>query len=150
MGYIYEGHQLLDACSSSIGDTGGIQARYTRSFDEHTLNDIKQLLRINPDFVKCNYGTLRCRNYITPLYYACINPNIPLETIKLPVSCGANPHRSIKLNVNWADPMHDITHNFETSERMARYNAIAEYFNGLPPFEDSDIKDESEDEFEEE
>ena len=39
------------------------------------------MLKLFPEMVDCNEGTLRCRNKVTPMYLACIS-KLPIEIIQ--------------------------------------------------------------------
>ena len=77
------------------------------------LDDIKSILRICPSAILSNWGQLRCRTNIDPLYLACINNEVPLSIIKLLIQNGADINYKISLNgyqINVMDDM-DITLN---------------------------------------
>ncbi len=140
-----DGHQLLDACSSSmklLWDPDGISRKsYSHEFDENTLKDIERILELLPESVKCNLGTARCRNDITALYAACTNPYIPVSTIKLMVEAGADHNRAIKLNGRWCPILKDIKENAPqgmgwcgTCGAGRRMKELEDYFSTLEPF----------------
>jgi hypothetical protein len=143
-----EGHQLLDVCSSGIKPL----YKYSQEFSEDsTINDIKEIAISIPESVYCDIGTMRCRDRITALYFACLNPNIPLETIKFLVEKGANPSRSIKLNGFWIPIIEDILNHQSkkyNKEQLERFKQIQEYFDSIGPFvnEDSDNEWDSDEE----
>ena len=95
----------------------GLNLPYANSsfshFESFMLDDIKSILRICPSAILSNWGQLRCRTNIDPLYLACINNEVPLSIIKLLIQNGADINYKISLNgyqINVMDDM-DITLN---------------------------------------
>jgi hypothetical protein len=88
--------ELLDACFTGCDLPF---ARYSmETYTQEVEDDIKEIVRQSPMTVHCNFGTLRCRDRITPLAAACVNENIPIYMIDFLLQNGANPSGSILVN----------------------------------------------------
>jgi hypothetical protein len=54
-----------------------------REYTETIESDIKRMIEEIPNSLKSTVGTMRCRDYMTPLAIACYNERIPLTIIEL-------------------------------------------------------------------
>jgi hypothetical protein len=125
--YFPKGHQLLDACECK-----------TLKFSDTTLDDIKKIVELVPESVKCNLGERRYRSRITALYFACENENIPLEIIKFLVEKGADPNRAIMLNNGWVSIADDIMKYSGRPYNKERMAQIKEYLDSLGSMPEED------------
>ena len=69
----------------------------------NTLNptiwsDFHQIVRLMPSAIHSTYCRLRCREYITPLYIACVNEQVPLEIVKSLIANGARVDHKVHVN----------------------------------------------------
>ena len=97
-------------------------------FTHEIYNDIIDILELIPESVHFNFGQLRCRNNITPLYASCINSNIPIDIIRLLLRCNANPNNKIKLNGNFINILTDLKNNI-SNDRFINISNIFEKNN---------------------
>jgi hypothetical protein len=120
---IHEPPQLLDALFA------GCHLPYAKSsvasYDETIEKDIYDIVKLIPNVMNCNLGTLRCRDLITPLCAACVNENIPLHIIKFLHANGANIKQKIRVNGHNVDILDDLNDNTMSS----RYTAINSIFS---------------------
>lgn len=114
--------QLLDALSA------GCNLPYANSsfekFTEEIENDVKLIVYLMPDTLKCIMGELRCRRYLTPLFIACFNDNVPIHIIEFLLQNGANPNDVYNLTGIPCKPLRDLE---ETLDKE-RYLQIKELF----------------------
>ena len=117
--------QLLDAlfagCELPFANSSA------QEFNDNLREDINQILKLMPESIHCKFGQLRCRYEVTPLYAACINPNIPLDIVELLLQKGADPNEKILLNGGPINSLVDLKNNLEDSS-PERYNKIKELF----------------------
>ena len=108
---VIEPTQLLDALFA------GCKLPYASSsvkyYDDTVEQDIKDIIRLIPNSIYCNLGSLRCRYYVTPLAAACHNDNIPSHIIKLLFEAGCSSLTQIKLNTSVILLRDDIHGNIE-------------------------------------
>lgn len=88
-------------------------------------NDIKNIIKLTPDSINCIGGSLRCRDFITPLYMACINTKIPIYIIELLLKNGANKNHLIKVNGKKMSMLDDLKNNISDH----RYQIVVKLFN---------------------
>jgi hypothetical protein len=85
-------HQLLDALSTGCKYRKPYSQDHTFTEYTHEIeNDIKDMVRLIPQSMKCTIGALVYRTFIHPLAMACFNENIPISIIELLLKNGANP-----------------------------------------------------------
>ena len=60
-----------------------------------------------PKFVHSDFGMLRCRYRVSPLYVACLNSNVPIQTIECLLKAGAK-QCFIDVNGNQTHLLDDI------------------------------------------
>lgn len=65
--------------------------------DEYA-DDVREIIRLFPDSVHCDMGYARCRSNLTPLYFASLNNDIPIEVVEILLQNGANPNHEIDIN----------------------------------------------------
>ena len=85
------------------------KGKYTDEVDCH----VRRLVREFPALLECTYGRLRCRYEVSPLYAACVNENVPIETIEyilknMQTHYPHMKHRIIVNNSRRRDMMDDI------------------------------------------
>ena len=91
-------------------------------FNDEILNDIELCLKYFPSSVNSNYGRLRCRLLIGPLYFACLNENIPLTIIKLLIHKGVSINETLLLNGYNIKALDDL--NDKSLLKKERYDSI--------------------------
>lgn len=112
-----ESGQLYDALAT--GCNLPYANHSVKSFDTSVWHDIEYLVHSDPEFLKFNEGTLRCRDAVTPLGIACYNDNIPIFIIDFLLKNGANPHDEIKFNGYECDLIDDLKSGLgKNSERL--------------------------------
>lgn len=67
-------------------------------FTDITFNDLKEIIRIAPESLKTEYGQLRCRYKLSPLYTACHNIYVPLYVIEYILDKGADMYHVYEVN----------------------------------------------------
>jgi len=98
--------ELLDACFTGCDLP---YARHSmRTYTQEVEDDIKEIVRQSPMTVLCNFGTLRCRDRVTPLAAACANKNIPIHMIDFLLQNGADPSGAIIVNCRERSLIKDI------------------------------------------
>ncbi|MAP67663.1 MAG: hypothetical protein CMF80_08205 [Candidatus Marinimicrobia bacterium] len=87
---------LIDILSS------GLYLPFAKStfplYESKMIDDIKNIIRICPTSLLSDWGYLRCRYNLDPLYFACINNLVPIEVIKLLIRSGADLNYNFKFN----------------------------------------------------
>jgi len=73
---------LIDILSSGINNLPLI-IKSLSYVDDITLKDIVLCLTYFPDSVHSNYGRLRCRHYVGPIYFACLNEKYTCVNFKI-------------------------------------------------------------------
>ncbi len=89
--------------------------------------DIKELLEINPNLIYSTFGTMRCRNNITPLTAACFNNYITTDIIELLLKHNANPNYEYLVNGEKITVLQDLENNIGSNNK--RYIEIKRLFN---------------------
>ena len=69
--------------------------------------DATYIIQMYPKFVHSDFGMLRCRYKVSPLYVACLNSNVPIQTIECLLKAGAN-QCFIDVNGNQTHLLDDI------------------------------------------
>lgn len=87
------------------------------TYDEQCTHDAAALLLHDRTLSDSTFGRLRCRDKVTPLYAACINPSVPLWIVQqlLRVSDG---NHSILVNGNLTHILNDLE-NTVSCERLS-------------------------------
>ena len=123
--------QLVDALSTGLG---WVSEDLIHCFDQYTKeieNDIKEIVRLTPQSLKCNIGYLPDRYYyerLSPLAVACYNDKIPVHIIKYLLESGANPYQRYWNGSNDIPIIHGFEFDGSTSERdMAIRELFKEY-----------------------
>lgn len=99
---------LLDACMA--GCRLPIAHSSIRDFNDNVFDDIKEIIELVPESIKCKFGQLRCRTYLTPLHSAIYNEAIPIEVIKYLIDKKANVNEPLRVNnspINILDDLHE-------------------------------------------
>lgn len=119
----YKGPPILSDCLST-----GLRLPYVRYsfsiFNEEIEKDIIRIIELIPSSISSIYPYMRCREYITPLYHACSNDNIPIRIIELLIKSGANINHKILLNGEHISILNDI----ERNKSIDRYNQVKTLF----------------------
>ncbi|WP_257263103.1 hypothetical protein [Endozoicomonas sp. ONNA2] len=120
---------LLDALFT------GCSLPHARStFDEYTEEieqDIKSMVKLSPQSIHCNFGELRCRDNVTPLMAACVNPVIPIEIIELLLENDADPKEKISVSNQSRCFLEDLAENFTlTDERLLQIRELFKRYGG--------------------
>jgi hypothetical protein len=113
--------QLLDALFT--GCTLPFAGSTFNTFNQEIEDDIKEIVKLTPQSVNCILGRLRCRDEVTPLVAASINPNIPVHIVELLLESGANPNATIKLNGYPIHILKDLKDNLD-SERFSKIEEL--------------------------
>lgn len=120
--YYIGGGPLYDSLSTGCG------LPYTKStceiYDSIIDEDIKFMIANNPLSIQCSFGTLICRDHVTPLGIACINPNIPIHIVELLLLNGADPNSQYYLNGYPINILADMEHNVSSQ----RYDLLKVLF----------------------
>ena len=117
---------LLDMCFTEC-DLPFASSSFNK-FNNNIFEDIKTIVKILPSTINSDYGILRCRNFITPLYASCINPHIPIKVIKFLLDNGANKNHEILLNGGKISILSDLQSNI-SSYRFAQINELFNLYN---------------------
>ena len=96
-------------------------------FNNDIFSDIREIIYLIPGVINSDFGQIRCRNEVTPLYAACINFNVPLKVIDFLLSKGANKNHKIKVNGEKIDILSDIEDNISIVGNE-RYEKIKQIF----------------------
>src|SRR6056297_1444731 len=96
------------------------------NFDETTMIDIKNIIRLFPDSLNCDLGQLRCREYVTPLVMAAANENVPIEILKYLIENGADVNKTYKFNCEDIALCQDLKYNCESTERNQKIIKLLE------------------------
>ena len=91
--------------------------------------DIKELLKINPNLIHSIYGSLRCRNKITPLTAACFNCYITIDIIELLLKHNANPNYEHLLNGEKITILEDLKDNISSNRYIEIKRLFDKYTN---------------------
>lgn len=67
-------------------------------FNEEIFEDLKEVIKLFPSFINCNFGQLRCRFNLTPFQAACYNNSIPIYVIEYLLDNGANKLETLNVN----------------------------------------------------
>ena len=98
--------ELLDACFT------GCELPYAKSthfkFTEQTEEDIKRIVRDDPETIHCTIGTLEYREMVTPLVAACYNINVPVRVVEFLLQNGATRNLKVKVNSHIVDIRDDL------------------------------------------
>lgn len=112
---------LIDILSSGINHLPLIR-KSLNYIDDMTLNDIVLCLTYFPDSVNSNYGGLRCRTFVGPFYFACLNENIPVSILKLLIEKGCCVDETLLVNGDEIKSLEDL--NDPSVVNIERYNEI--------------------------
>ena len=112
---------LIDILSSGINNLPLI-IKSLSYVDDITLKDIVLCLTYFPESVHSNYGRLRCRHYVGPIYFACLNENIPVSILKLLIEKGCCVDETLLLNGYEIKSLEDL--NDPSMLNIERYNEI--------------------------
>ena len=93
-------------------------------FDEKIEYDLYNIVKLIPGTINSKAGVLRCRQYVSPLYLACINTAIPIRIIKYLISKGCNTSDKLMLNGAEVSILDDLYDNID----IYRYNQIKTIF----------------------
>ena len=58
-------------------------------YDAERDSDATHIIKYYPQFVHSNFGQLRCRYKVSPLYAACLNSDVPIQTVECLLKAGA-------------------------------------------------------------
>jgi len=119
----YGNPQLVDAIATGIPYPG-----FTRSltqFSSVVLDDIKDIMTLTPQSLHCPIGISRCFHNSQPLFFACINENIPLEIIEFLIVTGLNTDQRFPVQEQMAGAMKSFA---DGNVQPLRANAITELF----------------------
>lgn len=123
---IKEGHPiLLDAFFSGCDLPQAYSTH--KHFTDKVFSDVREIVYLIADTVNSKFGSIRCRNDITPLFAACINTSVPLNAIEFLLSKGANKNHKIKVNGEKIDILSDLYDNISIIG-PTRYEKIQELF----------------------
>jgi hypothetical protein len=89
--------------------------------------DIEEIVALLPSSVNCEYGRLRSREQVTPLFAACINKNISLNIIKILIQCGANIEHNIQINGIKVKMLSDIKNECDPSRFVSIHQMFHDY-----------------------
>ena len=96
-------------------------------FTDEIFSDIREIIYLIPRTINSDWGYIRCRNGITPLFAACINTDVPLKAIEFLLSKGANKNHNISVNGEKTDILSDLEDNI-SSIGNHRYEQIKKIF----------------------
>lgn len=113
--------QLLDALFTGFDKNfRGTFETYSPEIEE----DIKEIVKLTPQSLKCALGELRNRKFVTPLIIACFNENIPIHIVELLLEKGANPNTSYEVDYTQTHMLKDVKKLLENPERFAAIEAL--------------------------
>ena len=101
------------------------------NYNEILLEEIKQIISIIPLSLEADYGCfIEGRNKITPLYIACVNQNIKVETIEFLIKNGANINSKIEINQDEISILDDLNNLVEMSDIISkdRFDTVKKIF----------------------
>lgn len=123
-GEVFDGNgppQLYDALLS--GCKLPLAASSCSKYTQEIEKDIKRIVQIMPESLKCNIGQLRCRIEVNPLAAAFYNQNIPMRVIEFLLRSGLDPRSKIRLNGHLISTMRDMQSS-GLNERFAKVQKI--------------------------
>lgn len=83
-------------------------ANLTKEYIETEIfQDIQTIMKYIPSSIHSNWGQIRCRTGVTPIYAAIINENIPIYIIKYLLDNGAYKNTNIYVNNEKCDILAD-------------------------------------------
>ena len=123
--------------TSSLIDAILSGSKYISTFNTYTKeieNDIYDIINLIPNILQCTLGTLRCRDNMTALHLACVNPNIPIKIIKYMIFKGADLNQTYFLNnkkINIIDDIEDhMSDDAITEKRLKNLKNLNNPLNG--------------------
>jgi len=120
---------LLDALSSGLADTSGPITFSFKSYTKDIDDDVRQVVELMPKSLERNGGYMHSKDICssaTPLFLACINPQVSLETVNFLLLSGARPQGKIRYFSGCEIPVLDCL-KLHTDEQ--RLNDILKLFN---------------------
>ena len=124
----WAGGYLLDLMSSGCTLPCGRGSR--EYFDQYFREDLKYILKNYDNCLNYPYGTLRCREEVSPLGMACININVPISIIDILLKNGANVNESHYLNGCKIKILNDLKyHVYDDNLNRERINQIEQIFS---------------------
>ena len=97
-------------------------------FTAEIFSDIREIIYLIPRTINSDWGYIRCRNGVTPLFAACINTDVPLKAIEFLLSKGANKNHQILVNGEKTDILSDLEDNINIIGNH-RYEEIKALFH---------------------
>lgn len=98
-------------------------------------SDIKNIINLIPNCVNSTFGQMRCRKYVTPLYAALSNENVPIYMVEFLIKNNGGKNLDIYVNnhkCNIFDDYYFCNHlelQNENSYKFIRYNKIKDLIN---------------------
>ena len=116
---------LYDALLTSV-DLPFAKSSFNTYSDE-IEKDIIKMIELFPESINCTIGNLRCREYVTPLFAACVNINIPMKIVKL-IFENDNTEKTIEVNGRKVSILSDIINLWDSIPKN-RLNEIKNLFH---------------------
>ena len=121
------GGYLLDLMSS--GCTLPFVKKSKECFDQYFREDLQYILKNYDNCLDYPYGTLRCREGISPLSMSCININVPVSIIDILLKNGGNVNESYFLNGCKIKLLNDLKyHLYDDNLNSERVKQIEQIF----------------------
>lgn len=98
------------------------------TFSPAIWSDFHEIVRLMPSAIHSKYCTLRCREYITPLYIACGNEHVPLEIVQSLIANGARVDDKIQVNCRDTGILEDHKTAIGTVLSKERYEQLQALF----------------------
>lgn len=98
------------------------------TFSPVIWNDFHEIVRLMPSAIHSTYCELRCREYVMPLYIACINEHVPLEIVQSLIANGARVDDKILVNSTRTGILKDLETNIGAGISKERYEQLQALF----------------------